>query len=497
MTPLRSQTKYRQEVYQSNLDRIRDHNNKKGATFIMGANQFADLTADEWTALVSSTRRSQHEVACNGGMRYRINHLQGCIPSQHVTSPASLTHTRTCIAAYTLLPSSQYTARGLLGEDGKPVQQQGGSDDEDSLQGSNGGVGGYFGSGWEFPVPFSGWKGLRKPSGTPMPDPSPSASSYPVAPSLGPSTSSVPAASDSPSPSSSASASASASQSSAPVPSASSSRAPYYRTSPTSTRMAYPSASSSKKPAAPTASSSRAPVKPSGGPVAPSTGPVVSASAAPTQAAGSFDWQTQGKVQAVKNQGSCGSCYAFAAAAAIESWTAINRGTLYSLSEQNVIDCASGNSGCGGGPIGGTLAYGKSGLCKETDYPYKSNKGTCAASSCVVADSKTNGYSSVAKTDAALMAAIQKTPVVVGVEADQQAWQLYKSGVVTSSCGTAIDHAVLAVGYGTDASGNAYYRIKNSWGTSWGESGYIRLGRGSAFGSSGQCGILTSGAYPI
>lgn len=327
------------------------------------------------------------------------------------------------------------------------------------MEANNGGVGGYEGSGWEFPVPFSRWNGLRRPSATVRPDASPSSSPYPH-----------PSASSSNQP-------MQPSMSSTPMPSASSSKAP--------STSAMPSASSQ-------------PVQPSpGGPVAPSTGPATSPSAAPTNAANGWDWQAQGKVQAVKNQGSCGSCYSFAAAGAIESWTAINKGTMYSLSEQNIIDCESTNNGCGGGYITQTLQYGTNGLCKETDYPYTASKGSCRASGCVVADSKTNGAKTVAKSDTALMAAIRISPTVVGVEADQQAWQLYRSGVVTTSCGTSLDHAVLAVGYGTDANGGDYYRIKNSWGSSWGESGYIRLGRGSAFGSSGQCGILMQAAYPI
>ena len=96
-----------------------------------------------------------------------------------------------------------------------------------------------------------------------------------------------------------------------------------------------------------------------------------------------------------------------------------------------------------------------------------------------------------------MMAALSKQPVAIAIEADQREFQLYKSGVFTGACGTTLDHGVLAVGYGSE-NGSDYYLVKNSWGTSWGSSGYIKLARGSAYnGGDGQCGILLSASYPV
>jgi len=107
------------------------------------------------------------------------------------------------------------------------------------------------------------------------------------------------------------------------------------------------------------------------------------------------------------------------------------------------------------------------------------------------------GYSDVpAGSDTALMAAIAVQPISVAVEADQNSFQFYTSGVMTAACGTALDHGVLAVGYGTDATGGDYYTVKNSWGASWGSNGYILLGRGAKFNPNGQCGIQMESSFP-
>ena len=108
-----------------------------------------------------------------------------------------------------------------------------------------------------------------------------------------------------------------------------------------------------------------------------------------------------------------------------------------------------------------------------------------------------SGFKDVAVgSETALLTAISQQPVSVAVEADQSVFQFYSGGVMDSTCGTQLDHGVLAVGYGTDG-GKDYYKVKNSWGADWGEKGYIRLGRGAKFNPNGQCGLQMAASYPV
>jgi C1A family cysteine protease len=142
------------------------------------------------------------------------------------------------------------------------------------------------------------------------------------------------------------------------------------------------------------------------------------------------------------------------------------------------------------------------GLCTESAYPYTSGTtktaGTCAETCSVVKGSKITKFVDVTpKSDSDMMAALAQQPVSIAIEADQKDFQMYKSGVFTGACGTNLDHGVLAVGYGTD-NGSDYYLVKNSWGTTWGQGGYIMLGRGKQYNSgSGQCGLLMQASYPV
>merc|ERR1712110_909356 len=135
----------------------------------------------------------------------------------------------------------------------------------------------------------------------------------------------------------------------------------------------------------------------------------------------------------------------------------------------------------------------------EASYPYKATGGTCKVSSCTkeLSAGQVSGYQTVGSffgaTEQDLMSAVQQNPVSVAIEADQSSFQLYKSGVLTGTCGSQLDHGVLAVGYGTTGSTD-YWKVKNSWGTSWGEAGYGLLLRGK--GGQGQCGILGDASYP-
>jgi len=211
----------------------------------------------------------------------------------------------------------------------------------------------------------------------------------------------------------------------------------------------------------------------------------------------SVDWTTKGAVTPIKDQGQCGSCWAFSTTGSTESAVFLATGTLPSLSEQQLVDCsgAEGNQGCNGGLMDYGFQYiiDNNGIGSEASYPYTAADGTCKK---VASVATIKSFTDVPSgSDTALMTAIAQQPVSIAVEADQASFQSYVSGVMTAACGSNLDHGVLAVGYGTDA-GQDYYKVKNSWGTSWGDKGYIRLGRGAKFGANGQCGILMDPSYP-
>lgn len=223
----------------------------------------------------------------------------------------------------------------------------------------------------------------------------------------------------------------------------------------------------------------------------------------------SVNWVSAGAVTGVKDQGQCGSCWSFSTTGALEGAYFIKNGKLVSFSEQQLVDCdnlknGGRDHGCNGGLMDNAFSWihKNGGLCTETDYPYTSgtgNEGTCKTTCSLVKGSQIASFVDVPpSSDNDMMTALVKQPVSIAIEADTRDFQLYKSGVFTSStCGTNLDHGVLAVGYGTE-SGQNYYLVKNSWGTSWGEKGYIKLGRGSQYnGGDGQCGMLLEASYPL
>ena len=222
----------------------------------------------------------------------------------------------------------------------------------------------------------------------------------------------------------------------------------------------------------------------------------------------SVDWVKAGAVTPVKNQGQCGSCWSFSTTGALEGAYYNTYGTLTSFSEQQLVDCdnrkhGGKDMGCNGGLMDNAFSWieKNGGLCTEADYPYFSgdtkSPGDCKTSCDVVGKSAVTEFTDVrSNSDVDMMTALSKQPVSIAIQADQKDFQLYKSGVFTGSCGTKLDHGVLAVGYGT-LDGEDYYKVKNSWGTTWGDDGYILLGRGDEYNKGkGQCGMLQQASYP-
>jgi C1A family cysteine protease len=216
----------------------------------------------------------------------------------------------------------------------------------------------------------------------------------------------------------------------------------------------------------------------------------------------SIDWRTKGAVTPVKNQGQCGSCWAFSSTGALEGAFFLATGKLVSVSEQQFVDCAKfryGNMGCSGGRQMAAFSYAeKNAMDTEDSYAYTAKSGTfqsCKASSGTPAipQGDVTGYKEVGHSEDALLSALAQQPVSISIEADQAVFQHYKSGVLTGSgCGSTLDHAVLAVGYGEEA-GQKYWIVKNSWGAKWGQEGYINIVRGTD-----ECGILNGPpVYPV
>jgi cathepsin L len=216
----------------------------------------------------------------------------------------------------------------------------------------------------------------------------------------------------------------------------------------------------------------------------------------------SVNWTAQGAVTAIKNQGQCGSCWSFSTTGSVEGCTEIATGSLVGLSEQNLIDCSTsyGNDGCNGGLMDQAFQYiiANNGIDTESSYPYTATgPNTCQFSTTNVGATIT-GYQDIPSgSESALQNAIVNQPISVAIDASQQSFQLYTSGVYYApGCSSSnLDHGVLAVGFGSASSSTSnpdYYIVKNSWGTQWGIEGYIWMSRNR----NNNCGIATSASYP-
>ncbi|TVU46505.1 hypothetical protein EJB05_06046 [Eragrostis curvula] len=211
----------------------------------------------------------------------------------------------------------------------------------------------------------------------------------------------------------------------------------------------------------------------------------------------SVDWRSQGAVTPIKTQGTCSSCWAFVTAATIESLNKIRNGRLVSLSEQELVDCDPYDGGCNRGHFtnGYRWVIENGGLTTSADYPYQGRRGPCSRAKAANRVASISDYVRVPSGEASLLRAVAQQPVAAGVQMTGDL-QFYSGGVFSGECAGRENHGVTVVGYGADAStGLKYWIVKNSWGTGWGERGYVRLRRD--VGGGGMCGIAVDLAYPV
>lgn len=215
----------------------------------------------------------------------------------------------------------------------------------------------------------------------------------------------------------------------------------------------------------------------------------------------SVDWRASGAVTPIRNQGTCGSCWAFSAAGALEGQHFLKTKQLVPLSEQNLIDCSKkqNNHGCKGGLMSNAFQYVKEngGIDTERSYPYKGTNNNACMYDAKNSGATDRGFVIIPPGDEVKLQSAIATigPIAIALDVSHNSFYLYKTGVYyePNCSSTNLQHAVLVVGYGTDKTGADYYIIKNSWGTRWGYNGYMKIARNR----NNHCGVASMAVYPL